>query len=134
MDRVTFIDNCKVENKYIELINLLDKHVWSWDTQKEYFMRARSSRTGEKETIEDELLDWKLEDTAENRQRVLDYWRTDYIEWFEIYEDSTIRFGQGDYTISTSLTNVELEEINILGYEPVCTHRLKITGEFVWED
>ena len=96
-------------------------------------MRARSARTGEKETVENELVEWQLEDTAENRQRVLDHWRTDYIEWFEIQEDGTLCFGQGDYVIKTNLKDVEVEEIKILGYQAVCTHRLKIKGEFVWE-
>jgi hypothetical protein len=133
MAKITFIDNCKVDNKYTELLSVLEKHVWNWDTQKENFMRSISGPVKRLETFEEGFADWNLEDTPENRQRLLDYWRTDYIEWFEVEADNTLTFGQGDYNIVTSLDAIALEENLILGYDEVCTHRLKIVGEFKWE-
>jgi hypothetical protein len=119
----------------MEKIALLKGHCWSWDTNKaEYHRAVYASDENRKTSYEEELEEWEFQDTLENRARVDQQWRTDYIEWMVIYGDGLFEMGQGDYIVQGNLEDLELEEIAVLGYSEKCTHRIKFNERFKWID
>jgi hypothetical protein len=130
--KVVLKDNVAVPK---DIVKLMEDNCFSWRTPFPEYQRAVwANEHNELVTIEEELEQWELEDTEENRERVRQHWQTDYVEWMEVYGDRSVSFGQGDYIIHTKWQDLELERIDILGYEPQCQYRLKLRGEFIWED